>query len=743
MKAYLEAEKQDLRRRRRERIIIACLVVLIPIIAYLGIKVLDLGLDLPIANSILIFVLIDINVILLLLLIYLTMRNLVKLVFERRKKLMGAKLRTKLVMAFITLSLLPTVILFFVSVQFISTSIEYWFNIPMERSLKSSLEVGQSFYTRVVDELLSHGNTLGRLISYQGYTLMSRNDEVDKLIGEKRVEYQLAAIRIFSQNLQQRAVSQDDKLDLSPYKGPGADVLRKSFEKGTDAHEIQTFSHGQLVSGIVPIFSRTESKAVVGLVVAQKFIPGDLVNRLNEIPGGLDEFKQFKLLKKPFKTFHLITLSIVTLLIIFASVWFGLYLSKGITVPIQELAEGTHRIASGDYDVFIDLPAGDEMGVLVDSFNQMTMDLKNSKLQLEETNRELVRSNVEIEQRRLNMEIVFANVAAGVISTDAEGKILTFNKSAEKMLNLKADQIVGRDYKEVLNRDYLRIINEFFQDRYLVRKGSFKRQISLTVGNRTLPLLVSLNVMRDDKGKSHGVVAVLEDLSEIEKAQRMAAWREVARRIAHEVKNPLTPIQLSAQRLQRKYGATLAKDDSKVFEECTNMIVDQVEGLKRLVNEFSSYARLPAPNLSLNDLKQIIQESVNVYKEAQKAVTIVFHDAAEVPEIQVDREQMKRVMINLLDNALDAIDGRGQITIGLSYDQDLQIVILEVADNGKGIPPEHKARVFEPYFSTKKHGTGLGLAIVNNIINDHNGSIRVQDEDPQGTRFIIELPLKV
>ena len=334
-------------------------------------------------------------------------------------------------------------------------------------------------------------------------------------------------------------------------------------------------------------------------------------------------------------------------------------------------------------------------------------------------------------------------MAAGVVSADADGKILTFNKSAEKMLDLKAENIIGRDYKDVLNRDHLKIINAFFQDRSLVRKGSFKRQISLTVGNRTLPLLVSLNVLRDDKGKSHGVVAVLEDLSEIEKAQRMAAWREVARRIAHEVKNPLTPIQLSAQRLQRKYGATLAKEDSKVFEECTNMIVDQVEGLKRLVNEFSSYARLPAPNLSLNNVKQIIQESVNVYKEAQKAVAIVFHDAAEVPEIKVDREQMKRVMINLLDNALSAIDGKGQVTIDLSYDQDLQIVTIEVVDNGKGIPPGHKARVFEPYFSTKKHGTGLGLAIVNNIINDHNGSIRVQDEEPQGTRFIIELPLKV
>jgi len=743
MKAYLEAEKEDVKRRRRERIIIACLVVLIPVIAYLAIKVLDLGLDLPIASSILVFVLINVDVILLLLLIYLTMRNLVKLVFERRKKIMGANLRTKLVLAFITLSLLPTIILFFVSVQFISASMEYWFNLPVERSLKNSLEVGQGVYSRTIDELLFHGNTLGRLISYHGYTLTSRNEEVDKLINDKRVEYQLASIQVLSQNMQQRAVSRDEKLDLSPFKEPGAEVLRRSFDKGTDAHEIQTSSYGQLVSGVVPIFSRTESKAVVGLVVTQKFIPGDLVTQLNEIPRGLDEFKQLKLLKRPIKTIHLITLSIVTLLIIFASVWFGLYLSKGITVPIQELAEGTHRIASGDYDVFIDLQAKDEIGILVNSFNQMTMDLKNSKMQLEETNRELIRSNVELEQRRLNMEIVFSNVAAGVISTDADGRILTLNRSAEKMLDLKAEKAIGWNYKDVLNRDHLIAINEFFQDRYLVRKGAFKRQISLTVGNRILPLLVSLNVLRDDKGKSLGVVAVLEDLSEIEKAQRMAAWREVARRIAHEVKNPLTPIQLSAQRLKRRYGSTLSQEESKIFEECTNMIVDQVEELKRLVNEFSSYARMPAPNLSLNSLKQIIQESVNVYKEAQKGVAIVFHDAAEGPDIYVDREQMKRVMINLLDNALDAMNGEGQVTIDLSYDDDQQIVAIEVADNGKGIPPEHKSRVFEPYFSTKKHGTGLGLAIVNNIINDHNGTIRVQDQDPQGTRFIIELPMKV
>ncbi|MGD2126760.1 MAG: ATP-binding protein [Desulfobacteraceae bacterium] len=737
MKPYLEAQQQDLKRRRRERYIIASLILVISFLTtYLGINFFDLGFDLPIANSILVFALIDINVILLLLLLFLTMRNLVKLFFERKKGIMGSKLRTKLVLAFVTLSLLPTIILFFVSVQFISTSIEYWFNLPVERSLKNSLEVGQGFYSNITDNLLTHGNSLSRLITYHGYTLLSRNEEVDKLITEKRTQYRLSRIKVFSKSMQLRALSQDEKVDLSPFKELGADILRKSFEKGSDSQEIQTSPHGQLLSGIVPIFSRTESKAVVGLIVLQKFIPGAFVNRLNAISKGLEEFKQFKLLKKPIKIIHLITLSIVTLLIIFSSVWFGFFLSKGITVPIQELAEGTNRIASGDYDFSIDLESKDEVGVLVNSFNRMTMDLKNSKM-------ELVRSNVELEQRRLYMEIVLANVAAGVVSAGADGRIFTINKSAERMLNIKADNIIGKHYKDVIAKDHVRVINEFFRDKNLFRKGFMEKQIRVSVKDKTLVLLVSLNVLRDDRGRYLGLVAVFEDLTEIERAQRMAAWREVARRIAHEVKNPLTPIQLSAQRLKKRYGAKIGRGDGKVFEECTNMIIDQVEGLKRLVNEFSSYARMPASNPTPNNIKQIIEESVSLYREAEKDTKLVFHDTVEVPEFNVDREQMKRVMINLLDNAMDAIDGNGEISIDLSYDREEQMVRIEVADDGKGIPSEHKERLFEPYFSTKKQGTGLGLAIVSTIISDHNGSIRVQDRKPRGTRFIIELPVKV
>ncbi len=742
MKDYEQARRRDLKRRRRERYIIGFLLLVISSLTYLGSRIFDLGLNLPISNSILIFALINLNVILLLLLLFLTVRNLVKLLFERRKNIMGAKLRTKLVLAFVSLSLLPTVILFFVSVQFISSSIEYWFNLQIEQSLKKSLEVGQDYYNQVGEELLAFGNNLSRVITYEGYMLISKKDELERFINEKRKEYRLASLRVYSGKLQERTVSVDHGVDLTAFHTPGADILRDTFTKGTDRRYIQSSPHGDLVTGIVPIFSRTESKAVVGVITLSRFVPGSLVNRLKAVSKGLQEYRQLKMLKKPIKFSHLITLSIVTLLIIFSSIWFGFYLSQEITVPIKELAEGTNRIASGNYDFFIDLEAKDEIGVLVNSFNKMTADLRHSKTKLEEANRELLRTNLELEQRRAYMEIVLANVAAGVVSADREGKILTINKSAERILGLEAKDIIGKHYRDVLSQEYIDIIDRFLTDRALFRKGFLKKEIRIAGKSRSLSLLVSLNVLRDEHGKYLGLVAVFEDVSEIEKAQRMAAWREVARRIAHEVKNPLTPIQLSAQRLKKRYGEKLAKDDGRIFEECTSMIIRQVEELKRLVDEFSNFARMPAANLAPADIRAIIREALTLYREAHKEVEIVFNDSDEVPIFNLDREQIKRVMINLLDNAIAAVDEKGRIVIDLAYDPILQMVRIEVADDGKGIPPEHKMRLFEPYFSTKKHGTGLGLAIVNTIITDHNGFIRIQDNEPKGTRVIIELPVR-
>lgn len=743
MKDYLEAEKQDLRRRRRERYLIIFLCVVISSLIYLGMRIFHLGQALPFSSSIIAFALININVILLLLLLFLIVRNLVKLLFERKKSIMGARLRTKLVLAFVTLSLLPTVILFFVSVQFISSSIEYWFSLQIERSLKSSLEVGQDYYKEITDEILSFGNNLGRVITYEGFMIPSRKEKLEKFIDEKRKELGLASLQVFSTKLDLMAVSKDHRIDLSAFKGPGPDILKKSIEKGADSQYIQPSPHGDLVSGIVPVFSRTASKAVVGLVASAKFVPGAFVNRLQAISKGLQDYRQLKMLKTPIIASHMITLSIVTLLIIFSSVWFGFYLSKEITVPIKELAEGTNRIASGDYDFFIDLETKDEVGMLVNSFNRMTMDLKTSKNRLEKANKELMGSNLELEQRRLYMEIVLANVAAGVVSADAGGKILTINKSAERMLDIRAEEIIGKQYKEILSDDYCKVIDGFLKDGALFQKGYMEKQIGLSAGNRRLTLLVSLNVLRDDRGRFLGLVVVFEDLSEIEKVQRMAAWREVARRIAHEVKNPLTPIQLSAQRLKKRYGDILDGEDAEIFDECTGMIITQVEELKRLVNEFSTFARMPAANPSPSDISEIINEALSLYRETHKEVDFVFNDSKEVPVFNLDREQIRRVMINLFDNAIEAIEGKGKVVIDLHYDNILKMVRIEVVDNGRGISPENKARLFEPYFSTKKQGTGLGLAIVSTIITDHNGFIRVKDNKPKGTKFIIELPTRI
>ncbi|MFO7738628.1 MAG: ATP-binding protein [Desulfatiglandaceae bacterium] len=743
MKTYKESQQQDLRRRRRERYLIVGLAVAISFLTYLGIRAFDLGPDLPFSSSILVFILINVNVILLLLLLYLTVRNLVKLLFERKKSIMGAKLRTKLVLAFVTLSLLPTIILFFASVQFISSSVEYWFNLQIEQSLKKSLEVGQNYYDRITHEILSYGNYLSTIVTHEGFMLVSKQEHLEKFIREKQKEYDLASLAVFSQKLDERAESQNHRIDLSSFAGLGEEILTERLDRGADGSFIQSSPHGDLVYGIVPVFSRTESKAVVGLIVLSEFIPSSFVNQLQAVSKGLQEYQQLKMLKKPFKISHLIWLSIVTLLIFFSAVWFGFYLSKEITVPIQELAEGTNRIASGDYDFFIDREAKDEIGILVNSFNRMTMDLKTSKNKLEEANRELIKSNVELERRRLYMEIVLANVAAGVVSADVEGKILTINKSAERMLSLEGKQIIGRKFREILAADYIKIIDGFLADEGLFQKGFLERQVRLSLDNRTLTLLVSLNVLRDDRGNYIGIVAVFEDLSEIEKAQRVAAWREVARRIAHEVKNPLTPIQLSAQRLKKRYGEKLDGSDGKVFQECTGMIIKQVEEIKRLVDAFSNFARMPTSNPTAEDLNGIIEEALTLYKEAHKDVGFVFNKSRHLPVFNLDREQMKRVMINLLDNAIEGIDGKGEVRIDLDYDQALQIARIEVADNGRGISSENKMRLFEPYFSTKKQGTGLGLAIVSSIVTDHSGFIRVQDNQPKGVKFIIELPIRV
>jgi two-component system nitrogen regulation sensor histidine kinase NtrY len=690
-------------------------------------------------SNIVIFALMNINVILLLFLLYFIARNVVKLIFERKQNIFGHRLRTKLVITFIALSLIPTIVLFGLATQFISTSMEYWYNIQVEQSLKKSLQVAQSLYQKALDSGSVVNAQLGELISRHDMLDKDKSKQLTELVQEARRAHDLQSIDVYLPSMQLMASDRKDNSPETTLDESMDKTIRRSLKERQSLNHIESTSAGDLVLTVSPILASGSSKEIMGVLVIGRLLPKDLLTDMAEITTGFENYQQMKMLKKPVKSSNLITLSIVTLLILLFASWFGFYLAKNITGPIQELAEGTRRIALGDLDVHVDRDSDDEIGTLVNSFNRMTIDLQASKAALEKSNLELKLTSEEIERRRRYMEIVLRNVAAGVVSVDAEGRIRTINKSSESMFSLRAEDVLNRHYSEVLQPNHLEIASKFIELHQMTKQRTLQRQVRSLVGSRLMTLLVTVSILQDEEGHYLGIVVVFDDLTELERAQRMAAWREVARRIAHEIKNPLTPIQLSAQRLRRKYLQRFA-EDGKVFDECTRTIINQVDELKHLVNEFSNFARMPTADPSPNDLGDIVKEILSLYRESHPSSKFIFEQQDPLPLLNLDREQMKRVMINLLDNAVAAVDGNGEIRVNLSFDEILKIVRLEVSDNGPGIPAEDKIGMFEPYFSTKDKGTGLGLAIVSNIIADHQGFIRVRDNQPQGTTIVIELP---
>jgi len=731
--SYISKEERN--RRKREVIIIFVIIAVVALLTFAESRIIHFGAGIPISNTILMFILININLLLLILLIFLVFRNLVKLLYDRKRKVMGAKLRTKLVVAFITLSLLPTIILFFFSINFITNSIAFWFNVPVEKALENSLLVGRSLYWQAEESSQFFMERISYQIETKKLLDPTKKKALSRYIQVVQREFNLNAVELYDANASRLTFALSPELENTPFGVVSAgNLLKEMPQKGVRSIS-ESMIAGELIRtiGTIPFgVKRTNTEA---FVVLTRLMPPDLSENMVSISRGFEEYQQIKLLKKPILVTYYITLSIVGLLVVFCAVWFGFFLAKTITIPIMELAEGTHRVAEGDLSFSIGLVADDEIGSLVDSFNKMTRDLRIGRDQLELSARLLREQNVEIEKRRQYMEIVLENVSAGVITLDAGGFISTINKSAEKMLHLKSDEIINKSYKKLLDGQLLNLAEEFMENLKTSRNRVVELPLKLTVGGSPLSFLIHVNALEGDSGQHMGIVMVFDDLTELEKAQRMVAWREVARRIAHEVKNPLTPISLSAQRLKRKYSKEL---NQPVFDECTQTINDQVELIRNLVDEFSAFARFPTANPKPCDLPPIIEETLALYIEGHQNTNFEFNIIDDIPLLNLDRQQIKQAMINLIDNAIASGKNDGSVLITLAHDPILKIVRLEVTDNGAGISDEDKTRLFEPYFSTKKAGMGLGHAIVSAIVADHNGMIRVQDNRPRGAKFIIE-----
>jgi two-component system nitrogen regulation sensor histidine kinase NtrY len=552
----------------------------------------------------------------------------------------------------------------------------------------------------------------------------------------------LDGLMLFSNQRQVVATAENTNLNFQSLPEIPAEVFRLALSGDNGQTTIQAVTTGEIVRSVIPVPFEDAPGNGPYLLVTTIFIPQEKIQRMTIISKGIEGYRQLMLLKNPLKTSLLVMLLIVTLLIIFSAIWFGFYIAQGLTGPIGKLATATRSVAEGKLDFVLEKDSDDEMGLLVDSFNQMTRDLLASKIQLESVNVALQESNIELDERRQYIETILQNVPAGVISFAADGKVTSINKFAEDLLHVNRDDYLGRDFRTTLIPDHQAIVEKFLQELEESGKSTIQRPLRLSLGRETFSLLVNVIRLKDESGNQLGTVLVFDNLTQLEKAQRIAAWREVARRIAHEVKNPLTPIQLSAQRLRKKYLSSL-ESDREVFDLCTQTIINQVEELKRLVSEFSSFARMPIVQKSRNNLVAMVREILVLYEESHDHIIFRCTVTRDIPPFDFDLTQIKRVLINLLENSIAVMPDNGVIEILLSHDAEKNIAYMEIRDNGPGVADEDKLRLFEPYFSTKKSGTGLGLAIANTVVADHGGQIRVTDNKPKGAVFTVELPCTV
>ena len=725
---------QDLeKKKRRNRLISLGILVSLVVLTAIQVLIQQLRFPTPIAGNILIFALFNVNLILLIVLVLLVSRSLFKIYIERRNKVIGSRFRTRLIAAFVGLSLLPAVVLFLVASNFITISVESWVNLQVENSIRNSMEIARAYYRVTEGKTLSLAKDIGKRIESEGLLESKNLAKLRKLVRDSQNEDQLALLAVYDRAGKQVAISHESKARFSTSK------WAKQGLKGKESSESYQIGEKGMIRTVVPIHSPKDPKEVVGALVSIQVLPVGVSQKVNEITTALKDYNQLKMLKDPIKSLYLMVFLMITLLVIFAAIWAAIHMARRITVPIQLLAEGTRNVAAGNLGYQVEVSADDEIGLLVDSFNRMTRDLFGSKVDLETAYQDLRRTNVELDQRRIYMETVLENVTAGVLSLDGKGNINTINMAAIRMLNLDSKNTLHHHHEEVFSSADLKPMGVLLKRMALEEAGTSGQQVTLRINGRASTFVVSISGLRDEEKRYQGMVMVFDDLTQLIKAQQAMAWREVARSIAHEIKNPLTPIQLSAQRLRKKF-LERAPDYEGVIVECTDTIIQEVEALKELVSEFSRYARMPSSDLKPDDLNQVVNRVLQLYAGLAKRSVIRKNLDPHLPLINLDAGQMRRALINLVDNAIAAIRKGGAIEVSTRQLPEASMITLEVADTGMGISPEDKERLFLPYFSTKNGGTGLGLAIVHRIISEHSGHIRVEDNHPKGTRMVVELP---
>ncbi len=683
------------------------------------------------------------NLTILVALVFVLARNIVKLVVERRRGLPFARFRAKLVTVLLGMTIIPAVLVLLVGSEVIRNSVDRWFNAPMNDVLSSANAIAGDYYQEQQRLVSTQAGRMAKALA--PVDLTASPAAVRDVIAADVLQGRVALAEVYRVTgvggSRQVAPVADISASTLPreYSRASADALaQRTAIAGAEARVVEQLPNGgNLIRSAVPIRSGADGP-VRGVVIASEYLTSQFASRARRLTAAYEDYQQLQVLKQPLASVYLSFFLMLTLMILIGSTWMGLYLAKRITRPIQLLATAAKEIGAGHLDHRVVPETQDEFGSLIEAFNSMAGDLAASRRRLERSSVELERKHVDVEGRRRYVETILDRIAAGVIAVDAAGRIRTANSAAARLLGVDASA-AGLPAGAVFANSELQPLADVIEEALRSRDDVLPRDVSITRGGRELHLAIMATPLRRDDGGSDGVVIVLDDVTPLIRVQKVAAWREVARRLAHEIKNPLTPIQLSAERMRRHFAG--AQEPTRALvEECTGTIVSEVESLKALVAEFSDFARMPAPRAVSTDLHALLNDVLSLYQGILTDVNIRPRFAETLPMVSVDPEQIRRVMINLIDNAVEAMERRGTIEIETQHDPSNTLVRIIVADDGPGIPASERDKLFLPYYSTKRRGSGLGLAIVRRIVAEHGGSIDLTDNVPRGTRFAIELP---
>jgi two-component system nitrogen regulation sensor histidine kinase NtrY len=662
-------------------------------------------------------------------------RTVLRLWAETSREQLGARFKTKMVVGAMAISLLPIIFMFIVSYSLINRTLLRWFPRPLEIASEKTQELMNDFGHAQLPRLrrLATGIQEDRPQSLEDqlqHAFASGADAVWVLDKDGNSTRGGVVCENQPEDRQGPICAQTGVLGKFVRVMPSGIEIWAANGKDYFAARVPTVRGGQLV----------------GYTVAAYRTSPNFLTRMTEIQSQTREYNQEKQDLRALKRQMLLILLLFTVLLLSAVMWVALFLAKQVTIPIQALAEGTREISAGNFDYQVPEQAQDELGVLVRSFNTMTTQLRDNRSQIDQFTRNLQQAVQELERRRQLMETVLENIPTGVISLDAGGAILRANTAVTRMFGGDARNAQSLD--ELLGPDASRILQLLM--RRSLRMGVVSREIETVVSGRILHLAVTASSLGPRRANS-GYVLVLDDLTEMLRAQKSAAWQEVARRIAHEIKNPLTPIQLSSQRLSRFLDrrdassmSTAPRDPelTSLVQECSRLIEREVSTLAALVNEFSQFVRFPTAKLTATNANTIVHEAVEVFSGRLDGITLRTTLGDNLPAVRADGGLLRSVVVNLIDNAAEALENSSfrEILISTCAHPDAETVEICVSDTGHGISPQDKDKLFLPHFSTKNRGTGLGLAIAARIVAEHGGTIHVEDNLPVGSRFLVELP---